>query len=457
MQVAASGSVSGACFGQWESRSTAYRDELFSIIAEVAAATPVGLSSGEPLHLPGYELQLRNSQTEAFLFVANASSAAAGAFSSHTPLQAHHADAPQPALPAAPLGECVANILRAATDFDGAAWLSHAVVVSRSPASLRGILLRVGPAANGRGQFVLALISTHAIPSRVLMTEMHFASGASLLATRLDARIVARNDAFLSLGARASAAQLVLDLLVDSNDVWQQILALPAEAVVAWVQLDDGPLTACRWSAAARDDLLLISVNLVGAVERRRIRRTQSVRSLSRFSSTGALLDLDPLALPSPAAAPTVPHAALAHAHTARLARVRVRNRALGGDTDDDDSSRSSSSSSSSSSDSHSSDTSRFQRSAASTSSSSVCVSAATPPDVTPPPALRVRADETFVRVIAVQDHVINLGRSRMLSFRRDEAFTVLASSMNGDEWFGFHKGKKGTFPKTHVQIIATE
>jgi hypothetical protein len=454
MQVAASGSVSGSCFAQWESRSTAYRDELFSIIAEVAAATPVGLSSGEPLHLPGYELQLRNSQTEAFLFIANASSAAAGAFSSHTPLQAHHADAVEPALPVAALGECVANILRAAvaTDVDGTAWLAHAVSVTRTPASLRGVLLRVGPAANGRGQFVLALISTHAIPSRVFVTEMHFATGAALLATALDARIVARNDAFLSLGARASSAQLVLDLLVDSNDVWQQILALPAEAVVAWVQLDDGPLTACRWSPAPRDDLLLISVNLVGAVEKRRIRRTQSVRSLSRFSSTGSLLDLDP---PPAASNPLLPpnaHPALAHAHTARLARVRVRNRAPGDtddDADDDDSSRSSSSSSSANS--------HFQQSAASTSSSSVCVSAATPPDVTPPPAVRVRADESFVRVIAVQDHVINLGRSRMLSFRRDEAFTVLASSMGGDEWFGFHKGKKGTFPKTHVQIIATE
>jgi hypothetical protein len=81
-----------------------------------------------------------------------------------------------------------------------------------------------------------------------------------------------------------------------------------------------------------------------------------------------------------------------------------------------------------------------------------------TTPDATPPTAVRGnRQDESFVRVIAVRDHVISLGRSRMLSFRRDEAFTVLASSMRGDEWFGFHKGKKGTFPKSHVQIIATE
>lgn len=429
---------------------------MFSIIAEVAAATPVGLSSGDPLHLPGYELQLRNSQTEAFLFVANTSSAAAGAFSSHTPLQAHHADAVQRALPAAALGECVANILRAADTDATTSWLSHAVVVVRSPPSLRGVLLRVGPAANGRGQFALALISRHAIPSRLMVTEMHFVTGAALLATALDARILARNDAFLSLGARASTAQLVLDLLVDSVDVWQQILALPDEAVVAWVQLDDGPLTACRWSATARDDLLLITVNLVGAVERRRIRRTQSVRSLARFSSTGALLDLDAAA----AAAPSPNAAALSQSLTARVARVRVRNRAFGGgggddETDDENSSRSSSSSSSSTSEN--SDNSNFHHSAASTSSSSVCVSAATPPDVTPPVALRARSDESFVRVIAVRDHVINLGRSRMLSFRRDEAFTVLASSMNGDEWFGFHKGKKGTFPKTHVQIIATE
>lgn len=68
------------------------------------------------------------------------------------------------------------------------------------------------------------------------------------------------------------------------------------------------------------------------------------------------------------------------------------------------------------------------------------------------PPPRRSTSQDVFVRVIAVRDHLVN--KQRRLPFRRDEAFTVAASSMTENDWLGFHKGRRGTFPKDFVCVI---
>jgi hypothetical protein len=67
-----------------------------------------------------------------------------------------------------------------------------------------------------------------------------------------------------------------------------------------------------------------------------------------------------------------------------------------------------------------------------------------------------IRTHDVYVRVIALQDHVIT-GHSRKLSFRKDEPFTVLASSMSNSEWVGVHKGRKGLFPPAAVMVLGVK
>lgn len=72
--------------------------------------------------------------------------------------------------------------------------------------------------------------------------------------------------------------------------------------------------------------------------------------------------------------------------------------------------------------------------------------------DSAPTPARRSISNDVYVRVIAVRDHLVE--GQRRLSFRRDEAFTVAASSMTDSDWLGFHKGRRGLFPKDAVAVI---
>jgi hypothetical protein len=68
-------------------------------------------------------------------------------------------------------------------------------------------------------------------------------------------------------------------------------------------------------------------------------------------------------------------------------------------------------------------------------------------------PSSPTRTLDEYVRVIAVQDHVVD-GRSRRLSFRRDESFVILASSMENSEWVGVHKGRKGVLdPEAVIEL----
>jgi hypothetical protein len=67
-----------------------------------------------------------------------------------------------------------------------------------------------------------------------------------------------------------------------------------------------------------------------------------------------------------------------------------------------------------------------------------------------------IRTHDVYVRVIALQDHVVT-GHSRKLSFRKDEPFTVLASSMSNNEWVGVHKGRKGLFPPAAVMVLGVK
>jgi hypothetical protein len=63
------------------------------------------------------------------------------------------------------------------------------------------------------------------------------------------------------------------------------------------------------------------------------------------------------------------------------------------------------------------------------------------------------RTLDAYVRVIAILDHVFE-GRSRRLSFRKDESFVVLASTMDKDEWIGVHKGRKGLLSPASVTVL---